>query len=139
MMGIFLKKLLLSLILCLLSFKSYALDVLPEYWVFWEHETHNYRAGVDRETYLSKPESLSIQKTLVNTHSGRKHNNGAGIYQIINLEKYVGKKIRFSAYVKTQNVTGYAYIYARSGKVYPSKGIRGTNDWMKLVLSLIHI
>ena len=49
-------------------------------------------------------------------------------------DKYKGKRISFSASMKAKDVKTMGWIYARSGKIYPSNGIKGTKDWTHFVL-----
>ena len=125
----------IALTLSLSSFHTYAIEPLPEYWNQWESEKGTFNAGFDKNIYRSSPNSLTIKS---NTKSISKEVTRSGICQRINIEKYIGKRIRYSAYVKTKNIEQWAYIYASSGNVYPSKGIKGntndgvTKDWTQM-------
>ncbi len=122
----------LTLALCLGLFSNgYAADNLPEYWQKWEKEKGTHECGIDKNTYLSAPDSIFIKSVRSDIDK-----EGAGIYQMILSDKYKGKRIRFSAQMKAKDVKNVGWIYASadSGKIYPSKGISGTKDWTYSVL-----
>ena len=119
------------------SAQCYAVDPLPDYWSQWEVEKGTFTAGIDKETYRSKPDSLTIRN---DSKSKSAENSRSGICQTIKIDKYLGKRIRYFAYIKTKNLEQWAYTYARSGKIYPFEGIKGdkskgvTKDWTPVSL-----
>jgi len=116
-----------ALCLGLLS-NGYAADDLLESWQKWELQKGTHEMGVDKSTYLKQPGSIFIKSLQSDT------DKNAGIYQMIAIDRYKGKRIRFSAQVKAKDVKNTGWIYARSGKIYPSQGINGTKDWTYMVL-----
>jgi len=115
--------------LCLGLFSNgYTADNLPEYWQKWEQEKGTHECGIDKNTYLSAPDSIFIKSVKPDT------DKNTGIVQLISIDKYKGKRIRFSAKMKAKDVKDRGWIYARSGNIYPSSGISGTKDWTYFVL-----
>ena len=118
--------------LLIISAQCYAVEPLPDYWSQWETEKDTFTSGIDKEVYRSKPDSLTIRN---DSKSKSAENSRSGITQTIKIDKYLGKRIKYSAYIKTKNLEQWAYIYASSGKIYPFEGIKGdktkgvSQDW----------
>lgn len=119
----------LIVLIFIITSNVYAIDALPDNWGVWGQGSS---FGVDKEIFLSAPQSLTIKFN--NDNSLPVDQQRTGIYQTIKIDKYLGKRIKFSAYLKTNDVNYWAYIYARSGKIYPSERINGTKDWTLLTL-----
>jgi len=107
---------------------GYAADSLPEYWQKLQDQKGTHEWGIDKNTYLSAPDSIFIKSVEPDTEKK------ADISQMIIADKYKGKRISFSASMKAKDVKTMGWIYARSGKIYPSNGIKGTKDWTHFVL-----
>ncbi|GEM_PF-5415612 len=103
-------------------------------WIYAEHEGGTYSSGLDNKIYFNPPSSFFIEKIKEPTAT----KDGGGLSNTIRISKYKGQTVRFSAFIKTENVKNKAWIYAQSGNLYPSKGINGNNDWTELVL-IFHI
>lgn len=71
----------------------------------------------------------------------KKINGSGGLVQLIKADQYLGKRIRFTAWMKTQNVSGWAGLWLRIDQGSSSfaicsdnmrdRPVRGTNDWIK--------
>ncbi len=106
----------------------------------WGGGPNGYDVTLDSETKLSGASSVCLSKSQQDT----KHNFGT-IVQAVDASKYAGKRLRFSGYVKTQNVTSYAGLWLRvdsleRGSVafdnMQRRPIKGTKDWYKYEIVL---
>lgn len=105
----------------------------PDGWLLAGSKPANYDTGVDQKTlYNARPSAYLNAKAEV---------DGFGtLMQQFNPAQYVGKRVRFSAWVKSQNVTQWAGLWLRvdgpSGALLgfdnmEDRPIKGTSDWQK--------
>lgn len=106
----------------------------------WGGGPNGYTVTLDTETKLSGSSSVCLSKSPQDT----KHKFGT-IVQAVSASKYVGKRLRFSGYIKTQDVTSHAGLWLRvdspeRGSVafdnMRSRPITGTKDWYKYEIVL---
>ncbi len=123
----------LTVALSVSSLNCLAIEPLPDYWRQWTKEKGTHIAGLDKDTYRSKPDSLTVINDKNSVKKGEI--NRSGICQEVKTTKYLGKRVRYSAFIKTRDIEHWAYIYAISGNIYPFKGVNayndggGTQDW----------
>jgi len=106
----------------------------------WGGGPNGYDVTLDTETKLSGASSVCLSKSPQDT----KHKFGT-IVQAVSASKYAGKRLRFSGYIKTQDVTSYAGLWLRvdsanRGSVafdnMESRPITGTKNWYKYEIVL---
>lgn len=92
--------------------KSITYEELPSRWTQWkwDYKNGNFIAGLDKNTYRSEPNSL----TIINDKNIEVDRNSSGICQEINIDKYLGKRVKYSAFIKMKDVEGAAHIHATS-------------------------
>ncbi|MDX8563872.1 hypothetical protein OZ664_07645 [Elizabethkingia sp. HX WHF] len=102
---------------------------LPKGWYI--SGSPSYKANIDTKNVQNGKNSLLIE--------------GNGGYKIITLglpHNYIGKKITFSGYIKTENISdGQAALWMRiDPKIafdnMQDRGIKGTTDWQKAEITL---
>ncbi len=107
---------------------------LPKGWYkFAKSSESEIEAGTDEKVFHSKPDSFYLKCT-----SGI----GGNVNQEISGSEYAGKRIRLSAYLKSDNLVndngfgGQVWAYSYSGKELYMKSaagnIKGTTDWKEL-------
>jgi len=106
----------------------------------WGGGPNGYDVTLDAKTKLSGASSVSLSKSPKET----KHKFGT-IVQAVDASKFAGKRLRYSGYIKSQNVTSYAGLWLRvdsseRGSVafdnMQRRPITGTNDWYKYEIVL---
>jgi serine/threonine-protein kinase len=106
----------------------------------WGGGPNGYNVTIDTETKLSGASSVCLSKSPSET----KHKFGT-IVQAVSAAKFAGKRLRFSGYVKTKDVTSHAGLWLRvdsseRGSVafdnMQRRPITGTNDWYKYEIVL---
>jgi len=106
---------------------------LPTGWLRWGNKWTSYEMQVDFGQGQEGRNALTIK-------SVEERIDGFGtIMQNFLPEKYLGKRIRLTGYLKTENVKGYAGFWMRVDKEDSKKplsfdnmserGIKGTTDW----------
>jgi hypothetical protein len=111
-----------------------ALAAAPEGWLLAGSKPANYDTGVDQQTiYNSHPSAYLKAKS---------DSDGFGtLMQSFSAAQYAGKRVRFSAWVKSEGVSQWAGLWMR---IDPASGgapmafdnmqnrpIKGTSDWRK--------
>ena len=131
----------LQIIICLLltafSGVSYSGDLPDGWYQFKKSSDSKIETGTDENIFYSKPNSFYLKST-----SGR----GGNINQKIKGTQYAGKRIKLSAYLKSENVVDnnntrygvqlWAYSYSDSDLYMTSSAgnIKGTTDWKKYTI-----
>jgi hypothetical protein len=107
-------------------------EPLPSAWVITGPAPQKFAAGVDQDL------GVKGAKFLRNTSGDA--TTWAGLTQVISAQNYLGQRIRFRAFVKTQDVNGWAGLWmrvdnraGRSVAFYNSldKPIKGSTDWQE--------
>jgi hypothetical protein len=105
---------------------------LPEGWVISGQSPQLYRAGIDRGTTITGNGAKTIRSV------DDKGESWATLMQMATAEPYRGKRLRFQARVKTNEISKWAGLWmridGRDGKslgFYNSqdKPIKGTTEW----------
>ena len=106
----------------------------------WGGGPNGYDVTLDTETKLSGTSSVCLSKSA--TVAKQKFGT---IVQAASASKFAGKRLRFSGYIKTQDVTSYAGLWLRvdsseRGSVafdnMQRRPITGTTDWYKYEIVL---
>jgi len=128
---------LLVLAFCFMAFSLS--EKAPEGWFKSGSEPNHYEMGVDTKVYKEGSKSAFIQST-------SKEINGFGtLMQSCLAEGHLGKKIKMSGYIKSEDVSGWAGFWFRvdgeSGEVLSfdnmeDRSIEGTTDWKKYEIIL---
>jgi len=109
---------------------------LPGGWFLHaEPSVNHYRIGLDRET-RHEGKSAGILESLA---AESQKNHYARLVQSIDASKYHGKRLRLSAFLKTQDVTETARLSVESPHLYSDSSdafyqeppLRGSNDWRR--------
>ncbi len=116
---------------------------LPEGWIKAGSSPKSYEMGIERGTGRDGQNTATIKSTAKKIH-------GFGtLMQQCNPDKYLGKRVRMTAYMKTSNVTGWAGIWFRvdgtgnktlsfdnlhDGK--KDRSVKGSTEWNKYEIVL---
>jgi len=95
-----------------------------------------YRGALDRDIVYHGAASVSV------TSESSKARQFGGVHQMIGAADYRGKRVRYSAQVRTENVTDWAGLWLRAddgdGRVLAfdnmetsHRGLRGTREWSR--------
>lgn len=111
---------------------------LPEGWFVAGNQPKSYKMGTDSSITKSGDYSAII-KSLDNKIEGF-----GTLMQRCSPDKFIGKRIRMSGYIKSENVTEWAGLWVRVdvGKVTVSfdnmhdRSVTGTTDWKKYEIVL---
>jgi len=123
-----LHSIILSSVLALSVNSAYCGD-LPEGWTGFQENEGSFEFGVDTSTFHSEPDSYYVEsKKVEGSESGV-------LSRIVHFKEFSGKKFRVTAFLKTEDVQGSAYLFADTNRGNHSM-IRGTNDWTKLEVVL---
>jgi hypothetical protein len=107
-------------------------EPLPAPWVVTGMHPQKFAAGVDQD--------LGVKGAKFLRNKADDPNAWAALAQPIAAQNYLGQRIRFRAFVKTQDVSGWAGLWmrvdnhaGRSVAFYNSadKPIKGTTDWQE--------
>jgi hypothetical protein len=107
-------------------------EPLPSVWSIVGQSPQKFAGGIDQDL------GVKGAKFLRNTTDDA--NTWAALAQAISAQNYLGQRIRFRAFVKTQDVSGWAGLWmrvdnraGRSIAFYNSfdKPIKGTTDWQE--------
>jgi len=108
---------------------------LPKHWRILEEKSGLFDVSVDESVdYLGKPSLLLSSETA-------SVDDPVLVEQVIDGKNWYGKRVRFSCYVKTENVAARANIYVSvqdsHGNVIVrdpmfDRSLKGTNDWTEL-------
>lgn len=115
------------------------LEDLPEGWIASGSHPQDYGIGVD-------PDTAHNGKTSGTIRSKSNEARGFGmLMQLLRADKYRGKRLLFSGYVKTRNVKQWAGLWMRvDGERYKplafdnmqDRPISGDTDWKKFIIVL---
>jgi hypothetical protein len=109
-----------------------ASEPLPSAWLITGPAPQKFAAGIDQDL------GVKGAKFLRNTSNDA--NTWGALTQPISAQNYLGQRIRFRAFVKTQDVSGWAGLWmrvdnraGRSVAFYNSvdKPIKGSTDWQE--------
>lgn len=116
---------------------------LPEGWIKAGSSPKSYEMGIERGTGRDGQNTATIKSTAKKIH-------GFGtLMQQCNPDKYLGKRVRMKAYMKTSNVTDWAGIWFRvdgagnktlsfdnlhDGK--KDRSVKGSTEWSKYEIVL---
>lgn len=107
-------------------------EALPSAWSVFGPAPQKFVAGVDQD--------LGVKGAKFLRNKAEDPNVWAALMQPISAQNYLGQRIRFRAFVKTQEVSGWAGLWMRvdnsAGRTiafYNSadKPIKGTTDWQE--------
>jgi len=108
---------------------------VPEGWIKWVSEKSPetaYEAGSDTKIYYSPPKSYYL-KFIDNSKTEIAHSN-ASLYQDLRSDKYFGKRIKISAFLRGENLSDKARLFiliSKDGKHLKRAdgGIVVSSDW----------
>jgi len=115
------------LVICCLVLRA----AVPEGWYLAGNKPASYEAGTDEEAEYNGHRSAYLKSKETVT-------NGFGtLMQDISAEKYLGKRVRFSAFAKSENVEDWAGLWMRVDKGpqavafdnMQNRAIKGTTGW----------
>jgi hypothetical protein len=107
--------------------------VTPRGWMLAGSNPTSYESGIDAQISCSGHPAAFLKSTAT-------HIDGFGtLMQEFRADHYVGKRVRFSAFVKTQDASGWAGLWMRIDKGatqlafdnMQNRPIKGTTDWQK--------
>jgi hypothetical protein len=107
-------------------------EALPPAWVITGQHPQKFAAGIDQDPGVKGAKFLR--------NAADDPNAWAALAQPISAQNYIGQRIRFRAFVKTQDVSGWAGLWmrvdnraGRSIAFYNSadKPIKGSTDWQE--------
>lgn len=128
-----------SLFLICSSFLLFSFE-LPAHWFAAGSEPKKYDMGIDKGAGPQGKNAATIK-------SKDKHPNGFGtLMQTCVADKYLGKKIRMTGYMKSENVVGWAGFWLRvdgtngaRALAFDNMGnrpVKGNTDWRKYEIVL---
>jgi hypothetical protein len=95
------------------------------------HEASEYEMGIDRDVVHSGRASAYLKSIAQKPQE-------AALMQMISADRYRGKRVRISAWIKTERVDAMAAVGARvesaDGRgvyAYGREELKGTNDWQR--------
>lgn len=105
-----------------------------KHWIITGTAMDKYQAGIDRKTFQSGTGSAFIQS------EGEEYapDEYATIMQQFCASRYIGKRVRFGAFVKARDVEGWAGLWMRLDGTFSvtlkldnmqDRPIRGTSEW----------
>lgn len=104
-------------------------------WFLAGAHTENYRIGFDREIVRKNKPSLYLKSKLPYI---RRDGTVGVLMKNIRAGQYMGKRVRFSGYVRTDAVQGWADLWigvnngaADAGSNVLQKRIKGTRNWKR--------
>ena len=117
-------------------------EQIPEGWFKAGNNPDKYKMGLDKQTFHIAPNSAFIEST------DSKIKGFGTLMQTCSAENYLGKKIKMTGYVKSENVADWAGLWLRVDEVNGTKvkelsfdnmgnrRIKGTTDWTKYEIVL---
>ena len=119
---------------------SFTINSVPSGWFKAGSQPNDYNMGIDNTVFKSGNSSASIQ-------SNKKKIKGFGtLMQTCLAEEYLGKKIKLSGFVKSEDVNDWAGLWLRvdskkgglslSFDNMQDRAIKGTTDWKKYEIVL---
>lgn len=109
-------------------------DQIPKGWYKAGNNPSGYEMGIDSSTFQSGHSSAYIKA--INSQA----NQFGTLLQTINAENYLGKRLRLSSYIKSQDVAGFGAMWMRVDgennkqleldNMY-NREIKGNTDWTK--------
>ena len=112
---------------------------VPQGWISGGSNPSDYELAIDTETFHTKSPS-GIVKSTKNDPSGF-----ATLMQEFKAKKYLGKRMRLKAFIKTKNVDDWAGLWMRVDGAghevlgfdnMKNRSLKGTNDWKQYEIVL---
>ncbi|MCG6915605.1 hypothetical protein LJE86_16980 [bacterium BMS3Abin03] len=112
---------------------------LPKGWFPSGNKPSEFKMGIDYSTHYNGNSSAYIQSK---SPAGKEFGT---LMQTIKAENYLGKRLRLSGYIKSEDVEGWSGMWMRiDGENYMQMGfdnmrnrpIKGTSDWKKYEIVL---
>jgi hypothetical protein len=106
---------------------------VPEGWILAGSKPTSYEVGTDAQAFYNGHPSGYLKSKVPDT-------GGFGtLMQAFRADKYLGKRVRFSAFVKSEGIQDWAGLWMRVDKGTDSvafdnmqeRPIKGTTDWQK--------
>lgn len=103
-------------------------------WLITGTAPENYEYGLDQETFFKGTKSVSLKSRKVEMDEG----DFGTVMQQFKAVSYLGKRVRFSGFVKAKDVTGWGGLWMRIDSVsantlkfdnMQNRAIKGTSDW----------
>ncbi|MEN9907103.1 MAG: hypothetical protein RLZZ540_244 [Bacteroidota bacterium] len=103
-------------------------------WTYWQPESANYEMGSEKSTEFNDQNILTIKSIK------SKINDFGTLMKTIKPDLYLGKAVKMTAYVKSENVKSWAGLWMRVDYYSTNvlafdnmqrRPIKGTNDWIK--------
>lgn len=103
-------------------------------WLMTGSTPEKYECGLDRETFLKGTKSVFLKSRKAEMDNG----NFGTVMQQFKAANYLGKRIRFSGFVRSEDVTGWGGLWMRIDSTavntlkfdnMQNRPIRGTSDW----------
>jgi hypothetical protein len=115
---------------------------IPTGWAKRGGSPEKYDAGIDKGAGQNGKNAATI-KSIVKDIDGKDMDGFASLGQSFNPNKYLGKKIKLSGYVKSKDVEGWASLWMRTDQPtkytlanMQGKFVRGTSEWTKCEIIL---
>ena len=137
------KKLVAVLIVVIISAAMYLNagngSKIPEGWYAAGSNPAEYTMGTDNSVHYSGNSSAFIKS------DSPKKNQFGTLMQTISADKFTGKRIRLTGYIKSENVTGRSGMWMRIDGVggkqlefdnMQNRAVRGTTDWKQYSIVL---
>lgn len=113
-------------------------EILTPGWQFYGLSQEHYAASIDKVVFYKGTQSARLE-AVSETAPG-----SAGVHQIIDATNYRNRRIRFTAFIKTQDVEDRCGLYLSvSTHGYPTelddmsnRPIKGTTDWQQFSVVL---
>ncbi len=120
------------------SLAAIATDSLPEQWYQAGSNTKDYKVGTDTNKGYTGTKSAFIESTIPSPAGF------STLMQYTNVSEYKGKRVKMTAYVCSENVTGWAGAWFRADKNERSvafdnmsnRAIKGTTAWTQYSIVL---
>jgi hypothetical protein len=112
---------------------------VPKGWIASGSKPAEYEMGTDKSVFQNGSSSAYLKS------KEPKDNEFGTLMQIINSENYIGKRLRLTGYIKSENVKSWSGMWMRiDGEANQQLGfdnmqnraINGTNDWKKYEIVL---
>ncbi|HWF06921.1 MAG TPA: hypothetical protein VG297_00580 [Bryobacteraceae bacterium] len=113
----------------------------PSGWLLAGGNPRNYETGIDSKTTFGGEPSAYLKTTSAAPEAPQGVQNFGTLMQMFNATKeYAGQRVRFSAYVKSDNVTDWAALWMRVDRKgsptlsfdnMQNRAIKGTTEWQR--------
>lgn len=104
-------------------------------WMLSGSQPHQYESGIDKQNVHSGKASAYLRSVSVGSDTPEPF---ATLMQMFKADQYKGERLRLSAFIKSENVLGFAGLWMRIDDVagdplqfdnMSSRPIKGTNNW----------